>query len=136
MPLSELDPPAYMSFFICCLDVLLQVQISLSYKQFLTLLLYLIDICAFAASIDEKYDHTELVCKMLKEFDYKIKPKKCHFLKQNIVFLGSMSSANSIFEDPQKVDKVKKWPVPLAQKTYTHFWVKHHTITNLFQSLL
>ena len=44
-------------------------------QQFVTLLLYLDDICMFAISIEELLDCIELVFKLLEEFNLKIKPK-------------------------------------------------------------
>ena len=44
-------------------------------QQFVTLLLYLDDICIFAPSIEEMLDQIELVFNRLKEFHLKIKPK-------------------------------------------------------------
>ena len=44
-------------------------------QQFVTLLLYLDDICIFAPSIEEMLDHIDLVFNRLKEFHLKIKPK-------------------------------------------------------------
>ena len=55
------------------------MEMCLGDQQFVTLLLYLDDICIFAASIDEMLDQIDLVFKWLKEFNFKIKPNKCHF---------------------------------------------------------
>ena len=54
----------------CCL-----MEMCLGDQQFVTLLLYLDDICIFAASVDEMLDCIELVFKWLEEFNLKIKPK-------------------------------------------------------------
>ena len=51
------------------------MEMCLGDQQFVTLLLYLDDICLFAASIDKMLDHIELVFKWLEEFNLKIKPK-------------------------------------------------------------
>ena len=45
-------------------------------QQFVTLLLYLDDICIFAPTIDEMLDRIQLVFNRLKQFNLKIKPKK------------------------------------------------------------
>ena len=50
-------------------------------QQFVTLLLYLDDICIFAPTIDEMLDHIQLVFDRLKKFNLKIKPKKCQFFQ-------------------------------------------------------
>ena len=52
------------------------METCLGDQQFMTLLLYLDDICAFAGSIDQMLDWIEMVFSRLKEFNLKIKPKK------------------------------------------------------------
>ena len=51
------------------------MEMCLGDQQFVTLLLYLDNICIFAASIDEMLNCIELVFKWLEEFNLKIKPK-------------------------------------------------------------
>ena len=48
-------------------------------QQFVTLLLYPDDICMFVPTIDEMLDCIQLVFDRLKEYNLKIKPKKCQF---------------------------------------------------------
>ena len=100
----------------CCL-----MEMCLGDQQFVTLLLYLDDICVFVASIDEMLDQIELVFSRLKEFNLKIKPKKCHFFQHSIVFLGYVLSADGISANPKKVDAVKNWPVPMSAKELHSF---------------
>ena len=100
----------------CCL-----MEMCLADQQFVTLLLYLDDICVFAATIDEMQDSTELVFKQLEKFNLKIKPKKCHFFQCSIVFLRHVLSAEGISANPEKVEKVKNWPVPTNPKELQYF---------------
>ena len=88
-------------------------------QQFVTLLLYLDNICIFATSIDEMLDCIELVFKWLEEFNLKIKPKKCHFFQHSIIFLGHVLSAEGISTNPKKV---KNWPVPTNTKELQSFF--------------
>ena len=92
------------------------MEMCLGDQQFITLLLYLDSICIFAASIDEMLDHIELVFKWLEDFNLKIKPKKCHFFQHSIIFLGHVLSPEGISANPEKVEKVKNWPVPTKPK--------------------
>ena len=78
------------------------MEMCLGDQQFVTLLLYLDDICVFAASIDEMLDRIELIFSRLKEFNLKIKPKKCHFFQRSVVFLGYVLSADGISANPKK----------------------------------
>ena len=89
------------------------MEMCLGDQQFVTLLLYLDNICIFATSIDEMLDCIELVFKWLEEFNRKIKPKKCHFFQCSIVFLGHVLSAEGISANPEKV---KNWAVPTNPK--------------------
>ena len=49
-------------------------------QQFVTLLLYLDDICIFAPTINDMLDQIELVFDRLKQYNLKIKPKNANFL--------------------------------------------------------
>ena len=97
------------------------MEMCLRGQQFVTLLLCLDDICVFATSRDEMLDHIELVFKWLKEFNLKINPKKCHFFQHSMVFLGYILSADCISANPEKVEKVKNWPVPTNPKALQSF---------------
>ena len=90
-------------------------------QQFVTLLLYLDDICIFAPTIDKMLDRIELVFNRLKQFNLKIKPKKCQFFDTSILFLGHILSAKGISVNPEKVEKVRTWPVPKNIKEVQSF---------------
>ena len=61
-------------------------------------------------------DCIELVFSHLKEFNLKIKPKKSYFFQTSITFLGHILSADGVSPNPEKVSKVKDWPVPKTPK--------------------
>ena len=88
------------------------MEMCLGDQQFVTLLLYLDDICIFVASINEVLDIIWMMFKRLKEFNLKAKPKN----------LGYMLSTVGISANPEKVNKVKNWPVPTRQKE-VHFFL-------------
>ena len=90
----------------CCL-----MEQCLGDRQFVTLLLYLDDICIFVPTIDEMLDCIHLVFDRLKKFNLKIKPKKCQFFSTSVLFLGHVLSAGGLSANPEKVEKVKTWPV-------------------------
>ena len=80
------------------------MEMCLGDQQFFTLLLYLGDICIFAANVDEMFDCIEMMFGRLEDFNLKIKPKKCHFSKHSVVFLGYVLSADGISANPEKVE--------------------------------
>ena len=90
-------------------------------QQFVTLLFYLDDICIFANSADQMLDRIELVFSRLKQYQLKIKPKKSFFFQTEVSFLGHILSAKGISPNPEKVDKVRDWPVPKTSKEVHSF---------------
>ena len=90
-------------------------------QQFVTLSLYLDDICIFTPTIDEMLDRIQLVFNRLKQFNLKIKPKKCQYFSTSVLFLGHVLSAEGISANPEKVDTVKTWPVPKNIKEVQSF---------------
>ena len=100
----------------CCL-----MELCLGDQQFVTLLLYLDDICIFAPTINDMLDRIELVLNRLKQFNLKIRPKKCQFFYTSILFLGHIWYAKGISVNPEKVEKVQTWPVPKNIKEVQSF---------------
>ena len=71
-------------------------------QQFITLLLYLHNICIFAPSIEELLGQIDLVFNRLKEFHLKIKPKKFDFFDTSVLFLGHVLLIRRNICKPQK----------------------------------
>ena len=71
--------------------------------------------------IDDMLDQIDLVFDRLKQFNLKIKPKKCQFFNTSVLFLGHILSADGISANPEKVEKVKTWPVPKNIKEVQSF---------------
>ena len=69
--------------------------------QFVTLMLYLDDICIFAPDVSTMLDHIELVFRQLTSFNLKTKPKKCYFFQASMIFLGYIISQQNICQ-PRK----------------------------------
>ena len=101
---------------VCCL-----MEQCLGDQQFVTLLLYLDNFCIFAPMIDDMLDQIELVFDRLKQFNLKIKPKKCQFFNTSVLFLGHVLLANGISANPEKLEKLKIWPVPKNIKEVQSF---------------
>ena len=114
----------------CCL-----MEQCLGDQQFVTLLLYLDDICIFALSIEEMLDRIDLVFSRLKEFHLKIKPKKFHFLDTSVLFLGHILSSKGISANPEKVSKVQDWSIPRSAKKFIPSGVWLRIIGGLFLNL-
>ena len=57
----------------------------------------------------------------LKEFNLKVKPKKSFFFQSSVLFLGHLLSKDGILPNPEKVKKVKDWPIPKNAKEVHSF---------------
>ena len=90
-------------------------------QQFVTLLLYLDDICIFAPDVSAMLDRIKLVFNQLKAFNLKIKLKKMLLFQASVIFLGHILSADGISANPEKVDKVQDWTVPKNVKELLSF---------------
>ena len=87
------------------------MEMCLGDQQYLMLLFYLDGICVFSSSVDEMLDRIALVFGQLKEFNLKIKPKKSFFFQSSVLFLDHQLSKDGILPNPEKVSKVKDWPI-------------------------
>ena len=92
-------------------------------QQFVTLLLYLDDICIFAPDVSAMLDQIELVFSRLKAFNLKLsqKKRKCYFFQASVIFLSHILSADGISTNSEKVEKVRDWPVPSNAKELHSF---------------
>ena len=97
------------------------MEMCLGDQQYLMLLFYLDNICVFSSSVDEMLDRIALVFSRLKEFNLKIKPKKSFFFQLSVLFLGHLLSKDGILPNPEKVNKVKDWPIPTMAKEVHSF---------------
>ena len=97
------------------------MEMCLGDQQYVTLLLYLDDICIFAKDPDELIDRIELVFQRLQSFNLKIKPKKSHFFKEDVIFLGHTLSSKGILPNPEKIEKIMDWCQPTTHKELHSF---------------
>ena len=84
-------------------------------------LLYLDDIIVFSNSFQSHLDRLDIVLSKLREAGLKLKPSKCHLFHRQIKYLGHILSEEGIETDPDKVQKVRNWPVPKDRKQLQRF---------------
>ncbi|XP_069392240.1 retrovirus-related Pol polyprotein from transposon 297 [Paralichthys olivaceus] len=75
-------------------------------QNFLSLLCYLDDILVFAPDEQLALQRLEMVFERLKVHNLKLAPKKCHFMKPSVKFLGHIVTMGGISTDPEKVRAV------------------------------
>ena len=74
--------------------------------------IYLDDLIIFADSFDEHMKRLQIVLDRLRECNLKLSAKKCQLLQQKVKYVGFIVSEQGIETDPEKVTKVKNWPIP------------------------
>jgi len=82
---------------------------------------YLDDILIFSNSLKEHYKRIENVFEKIKEAGLKINPSKCHFLKEEIRFLGHQINANGIQTEKSKIEAIEKFESPKCVKKLRSF---------------
>ncbi|KAI4871772.1 hypothetical protein NFI96_001511 [Prochilodus magdalenae] len=71
--------------------------------NFSTLLCYLDDLLLMAPSEEEALKRLEVVLSRLRANNLKLSPKKCHFLRQSVRFLGHIINSEGVSADQEKV---------------------------------
>ena len=75
-------------------------------------LVYLDDVIVYSRDFTEHVERLEIILKRISEAGLKLKPKKCHFFCEKVIYLGHTVSAEGIATDPEKVRAVQDWEVP------------------------
>ena len=85
------------------------------------MLCYIDDILVFNPDFDTHIKHLMEVFQRLRDAKLSLKPSKCTFGVDKIMFFGHIISQNGVKVDPPKTDKVQKFPVPRTQKELRGF---------------
>lgn len=75
-------------------------------------IVYLDDILCFGKSREENVQQVKMVMEILDKWNLKISLQKCHFLKEEVKFLGFIVSGTGVKSDPEKVSVIKNWEEP------------------------
>ncbi len=89
--------------------------------QWNTCLVYIDDIIIYSRTFDEHLIHLQQVFDRLKDSGLKVKPSKCSFCVQEVLFLGHKVSEKGISANPAKIAAVQGWPVPTNLKEVRSF---------------
>ena len=89
---------------------------------FVFMLVYLDDLCIISSSFQEHLEHLNLVFLRLREWNVKLKFKKCDFLATKFLYLGLYIDADGIHPDPSKVSALVQLPRPRSLKELRSFY--------------
>ncbi|PHJ26048.1 retrotransposon ty3-gypsy subclass [Cystoisospora suis] len=81
-----------------------------------TVVVYLDDILIFSRSADEHEQHLREVLNRLRRYKLYANKGKCEFYRDSVLFLGFVLSGEGLAPDPQKVEALLKWRMPLTDK--------------------
>lgn len=112
-----------MSFGLCNAPATFErlMERVLSGLQWEICLVYLDDIIVMSKSFEQHLERLETVLKRLGNAGLKLKPKKCVFFRSEVQYLGHLVTSDGLSTDPEKVEKVKSWPVPRSVKEVRAF---------------
>jgi len=75
-------------------------------------LVYLDDVIIFSKTFEDHQTHLEEIFAALHNANLKIKPSKCKFFKDEVVYLGHTLTRTGITTEDSKIDKIRDWPIP------------------------
>jgi hypothetical protein len=84
--------------------------------QWKTLLIYLDDIILYSSNLDDHFDKMNGVLSRLKNAGLKLKPSKCEFRKDEVVYLEHVVCKDGIKPNPKVIESVKNWKTPETVK--------------------
>ena len=85
-----------------------------------TCLVYLNDVLVIGSTWEE-HKNLEEVLEHLQSAGLCLKPKKCKFAQESVVYLGHVVTKEGIETDTQKVEAVRSYPVPASIKSLCSF---------------
>ena len=73
---------------------------------------YIDDVLIFSETLEEHLQHIRLVLERLKKAGLKLKPAKCHFLRESVEYLGHLITPQGLKPNPTQVKAAVEFPVP------------------------
>ena len=86
-----------------------------------TCLVYLDDVVVFASSFEEHLRRLETVLQAIKTSGLTLKPEKCRFAYDELLFLGHVINKSGVRPDPQKTAAISNFPPPADKKAVRRF---------------
>lgn len=83
--------------------------------------IYLDDLIIFGKNLREHNQNLIKVFERLRKVNLKLNPRKCEFLKKDLLYLGHIISAEGILPDPDKINIVKNYPIPKSNDEVKRF---------------
>ena len=82
---------------------------------------YLDDVIVFSRTLDDHLQHLSLVINRLSQAGLKLKPFKCHFISQEVQYLGHILTPQGMQPNPDRIAAVRDYPVPKSVREVRQF---------------
>ena len=82
---------------------------------------YIDDILIFSKSLQDHVSHIGQVLDRLQEAGLKLKPSKCHFICEQVEYLGHLITPKGLLPNPKKVSAVTDFPTPTSVRQVRQF---------------
>jgi len=112
-----------MPFGLCNAPATFQrlMEVALAGLQWTTCLIYLDDVLIFGKTFLEQISRIEAILQKIRIAGLKLKPSKCHLLKERVTFLGHVLSPDGIQPNMENVEKILRWNTPKTVKEVQSF---------------
>ena len=84
-------------------------------------LVYIDDILVMGPTVTDHLSNLEKVLQRMKQAGLRLKPSKCHLMRQQVEYLGYVVSKHGVATDPAKVQAVQEFPLPKDLKALRSF---------------
>lgn len=84
-------------------------------------LVYMDDIIIFSTSLKEHLENLSKILTTLEKYNMKIQLDKSEFLKKEVAFLGHIVTPEGVKPNMDKIEAIKKWPLPKTEKELRGF---------------
>lgn len=84
-------------------------------------LVFFDDILIYSTSLEEHLLNLRKVFEALRKFNLKIQLDKSEFLRKEVAFLGHIVTPEGVKPNPDKIEVIKKWPLPSNEKELRGF---------------
>ncbi len=82
---------------------------------------YINDILIVTPTFEMHMKVLQMVLDQLRQFNMLLKPSKCKFLSADMSYLSYIISHRGLAPEPQKLEMIRKWHMPLTHKNISSF---------------
>ena len=108
---------------LCTAGATFQRAMSLILRglQWEEVIVYLDDVIVLGTNFSDTLSALHKTLERFRQYNLKLKPRKCFFFRESVEFLGKLVSGDGIKISPDKLEAVEKWPVPRNAKELMSF---------------